>query len=229
MNKKEYKKLTKEPQNNKKKIIIIAIIIIILTIIILQIFIKKPIKNNKIGNNSSSQEIIENLINISSYEAEIEMTVYSNKNENKYKIKQKYEKEGDKEKSSQEIIEPNNIAGIKIVQEENKLTLENSKLSITNIIENYKYITDSCIDLSSFIKEYKKSETKNEEEKDDNIIINIIVPNANPYIKNRTLVIDKKTGNPIKMECKSENKKETVYILYNEVKLKNQEETHTKK
>ena len=79
------------------------------------------------------------------------MTVYSNKNENKYKIKQKYEKEGDKEKSSQEIIEPNNIAGIKIVQEENKLTLENSKLSITNIIENYKYITDSCIDLSSFI------------------------------------------------------------------------------
>ena len=27
-------------------------------------------------------------------------------------------------------------------------------------------------------------ETKNEEEKDDNIIINIIVPNANPYIKN---------------------------------------------
>ena len=31
------------------------------------------------------------------------------------------------------------------------------------------------------------------------------------------------------MECKSENKKETVYILYNEVKLKNQEETHTKK
>ena len=183
MDKKEYKKLTKEPQNNKKKIIIIAIIIIILTIIIVQIFIKKPIKNNKIGNNSSSQE----------------------------------------------IIEPNNIAGIKIVQEENKLTLENSKLSITNIIENYKYITDSCIDLSSFIKEYKKSETKNEEEKDDNIIINIIVPNANPYIKNRTLVIDKKTGNPIKMECKSENKKETVYILYNEVKLKNQEETHTKK
>ena len=64
-------------------------------------------------------------------------------------------------------------------------------------------------------------ETKNEEEKDDNIIINITVPNANPYIKNRTLVIDKKTGNPIKMECKSENKKETVYILYNEVKLKN--------
>ena len=93
------------------------------------------------------------------------MTVYSNKNENKYKIKQKYEKEGDKEKSSQEIIEPNNIAGIKIVQEENKLTLENSKLSITNIIENYKYITDSCIDLSSFIKEYKKVKQKMKKKK----------------------------------------------------------------
>ena len=65
----------------------------------------------------------------------------------------------------------------------------------------------------------KIKNVKNEEEKDNNIIINITVPNANPYIKNRTLVIDKKTGNPIKMECKSENKKETVYILYNEVKI----------
>ena len=101
MNKKNIKKLTKEPQNNKKIIIIaiiIAIIIIILTIIIVQIFIKKPIKNNKIGNNSSSQEIIENFINISSYEAEIEMTVYSNKNEKQIQNKAKIRKEGDKEK-----------------------------------------------------------------------------------------------------------------------------------
>ena len=80
------------------------------------------------------------------------MTVYSNKNENKYKIKQTYNKEGEQEKSSQEILEPSNIAGIKISQEKDKLTLENSNLSLTNIIENYKYITDSCIDLSIFIK-----------------------------------------------------------------------------
>ena len=219
MDKKTYKKLIqKEKKQNKKTIIIIAIIIITI-LSISTIFIKKQFKNNKIGNNSSSQEIIENLINISSYEAEIEMTVYSNKNENKYKIKQTYNKEGEQEKSSQEILEPSNIAGIKISQEKDKLTLENSNLSLTNIIENYKYITDSCIDLSSFIKEYKNNAEKKQEEDSVNIKLEIATANTNPYIKYRKLEIDKKTGKPIKMECKSENKKETVYILYNEVKL----------
>ena len=46
---------------------------------------------------------------------------------------------------------------------------------------------------------------------------------------NKKLYIDRKTGKPIKMQIKNVSKNTTVYILYNEVKLKNQEETHTKK
>ncbi len=41
------------------------------------------------------------------------MLVYSNKNENKYEIVQSYEKNGDNEKSVQEILEPENISGVK--------------------------------------------------------------------------------------------------------------------
>ncbi len=204
---------------NRKKIIMVIIILAVLIFCIIQIFIKKTIKNSKIGNNSSSQEIIENLMNLSSYTAKIEMLVYSNKNENKYEIVQSYEKNGDNEKSVQEILEPENISGVKIIQENDKLILENSRLSLKNIIENYKYITDNCIDLSSFVKEYKNNENKQQNENEDEVILSFIKTDANPYIKNRILTIDKKTGNPKKMECKSENEKTTLYILYNEVKL----------
>ena len=204
---------------NRKKIIIVIIILAVLIFCIIQIFIKKTIKYSKIGNNSSSQEIIENLMNLSSYTVKIEMLVYSNKNENKYEIVQSYEKNGDNEKSVQEILEPENISGVKIIQENDKLILENSRLSLKNIIENYKYITDNCIDLSSFVKEYKNNENKQQNENEDEVILSFIKTDANPYIKNRILTIDKKTGNPKKMECKSENEKTTLYILYNEVKL----------
>lgn len=204
---------------NRKKIIMVIIILAVLIFCIIQIFIKKTIKNSKIGNNSSSQEIIENLMNLSSYTVRIEMLVYSNKNENKYEIVQSYEKNGDNEKSVQEILEPENISGVKIIQENDKLILENSRLSLKNIIENYKYITDNCIDLSSFVKEYKNNENKQQNENEDEVILSFIKTDANPYIKNRILTIDKKTGNPKKMECKSENEKTTLYILYNEVKL----------
>lgn len=204
---------------NRKKIIMVIIILAVLIFCIIQIFIKKTIKNSKIGNNSSSQEIIENLMNLSSYTVKIEMLVYSNKNENKYEIVQSYEKNGDNEKSVQEILEPENISGVKIIQENDKLILENSRLSLKNIIENYKYITDNCIDLSSFVKEYKNNENKQQNENEDEVILSFIKTDANPYIKNRILTIDKKTGNPKKMECRSENEKTTLYILYNEVKL----------
>ena len=49
----------------------------------------KTAKNLKIGNNSSSQEIVDYILNISSYETQIEVEVKSNKNSNKYKMKQK--------------------------------------------------------------------------------------------------------------------------------------------
>ena len=88
----------------KKKIFFLFILFFIFIFFIIYIFfIKNTAKNLNIGNNNNSQEIVNKFLNISSYEAIIEMKVQSNKNINKYKIKQCYI---DKENNYQEIIEP---------------------------------------------------------------------------------------------------------------------------
>ena len=61
---------------------------IILLIVVLVIggifFYKNRVKNLKIGNNKTSQEIVDKILNISSYEVKVTINVMSNKNSNKY-------------------------------------------------------------------------------------------------------------------------------------------------
>lgn len=193
-----------------KKIIIVIIIIIFFICIFF--YINKS-KKNKIGNNSTSQEIIDNILNISSYETVIEVEVNSNKNTNKYTIKQKYISP---DISEQEILKPENIKGIKITKKGNELKIENSRINITKI---YEYMTDNCLDLNTFIEFYKSNEKEIYEEKNDEIILNAENKN-NKYKRYQTLYIDRKTGKPTKMEIKDNSKNTSVYILYREVKLK---------
>ena len=91
-----------------KKIMVVIVIIIVIFFIFF--YINKTKKIN-FGNNSSSQEIVDNILNISSYETIIEVEVNSNKNTNKYIIKQTYIAPDVLE---QEVLEPENIQGIKI-------------------------------------------------------------------------------------------------------------------
>lgn len=196
-----------------RKIIIVIIIIIICVCIFFYINKSKKIK---IGNNSTSQEIIDNILNISSYEAVIEVEVNSNKNTNNYTIKQKYISP---DISEQEILEPENIQGVKITKKDNELKVENSRINISKIYNNYEYMTDNCLDLNTFIENYKLNEKEIYEEKNDEIILNAENKN-NKYKRYQTLYIDKKTGKPTKMEIKDNSKNTSVYILYREVKLK---------
>ena len=201
---------------NKNKILkIIIIIISIMAIFFITFFYITKSKKNKIGNNSSSQEIIENILNISSYEGIIEVEVNSNKNVNKYIIKQTYIAP---DISEQEIIEPQNIKGIKIKKTKNELKVENTNLNISKIYSNYPYITNNCMDLNTFIKEYKQNEKQEYEEKDNEIILET-ENEENPYTKYRTLYISKETGKPTRMEIKDNSKKTLIYILYKEVKF----------
>ena len=48
------------------------------------IFYKNTVKNSKSGNNKTSQEIVDYILNISSYEVQVTVNVTSNKNSNKY-------------------------------------------------------------------------------------------------------------------------------------------------
>ncbi len=200
----------KTQQVNKRKLAIFIVILLMIVSIISIFFIKnnkKTAKNFKIGNNTTSQEIVDNILNINSYNAVIEVRVKSNKNENKYIIKQTYKGE---ENNVQEIIEPTNIAGVKLIREGSVLKLENSKLNLTSLFENYQYISDNDLDLSCFIKEYKQSEKQEIKEKDNEILLKT---------KRKILYINKKTGMPVKMEIQDNNKNIAVYILYNEVNV----------
>lgn len=196
----------------KKNIFILLAIVIIIGIIIFYVFFNtKTVKNSKIGNNSSSQEIVDYILNISSYEAKVEVEVNSNKNKNQYILKQQYKAP---DMSTQEVLEPNNIAGVKIIRNGNQLTIENTSLGLSSIFENYEYISDNILDLSCFIKDYQADEKANWKEENNQIIMI-----TKQEKEEKKLLIDKNTGKPTKLEVKGMNKNNTVYILYNEVNI----------
>ncbi len=190
----------------KKKICVFLIFLIITLVLIFYIFFNNnTAKNLKIGNNTTSQEIIESILSINSYETEIEVKVESNKNQNIYVIKQNY---NGKDNNKQEVLEPSNIAGVKIIKEGKKLTLENTNLKLSSIFENYEYISDNNLDLCTFIEDYKKNSESNYKENNEEIIMKT---------SNKELYIDRKTGKPTEMEIVDTNKKIAVYIVYKEV------------
>ena len=203
-------------KNKKLREQVKSYIIVILILAILIIFLLNKTNVKKIGNNSTSQEIVDYILNISSYEAKIEVEVKSNKNTNKYILKQQYISP---DVATQEVLEPSNISGIKIIKKGNDLKLENTSLNLSNIFENYEYLADNALDLSCFIEDYKESQNSNYEEKDNKIIMNVQTKNENKYRQSKKLYIDKSTGNPLKMEITDTNQNITVYILYNEVKI----------
>ena len=201
-------------QKKLLKIVILLFCVILLSGIAF-FYINKN-KKKKYGNNSSSQEIINNILNISSYETKIEVEVNSNKNVNKYIIKQKYIAP---DISEQEVLEPKNIEGIKIIKNKNELKVENTKMNLIKIYNDYECMIDNCLDLNAFIEEYKIMGKEIYEEKDDEIILTI-ENKSEKYHKNKTLYISKETGKPTKMEIKDNNKKTLIYILYKEVEFK---------
>lgn len=196
-----------------KKIIISIIVILIILISIFYInFNKNTAKKVKFGNNSSSQEIVNYILNISSYEAKIEVNVKSNKNSNKYILKQQYIQP---DISLQEVLEPFNIAGVKIIRKGDELKIENTKLDLTTIINNYEYISENVLDLNCFLENYKLSDKAKYIEEDNEIKMK--VENFNNVEKE--LCIDKTTALPKKMKIIDNNKKSEIYILYNEVNI----------
>ena len=189
----------------KKKYTVIIMFIIVLILII---FISKNMfKKSKFGNNMDSQEIVDQILNINSYIAEIEVQVNSNKNQNKYKIKQEYNTENG---CMQEVIEPLNIAGVKITNKDNILTIENSELSLKNIYENYEELENNNLDLHVFLKEFKDDENSNFEEKDEEIVM---------HCRTKNLYIKKDNLKPEKLIIKGNNQNQEIIIKYINIEL----------
>ena len=195
----------------KNIMIIFGILIIVVVLIFFIFFNDKTAKKMKIGNNSSSQEIVDYILNINSYEATVEVTVKSNKNSNKYILKQQYM---EPDVSTQEVLEPSNIVGVKIIKKGNELKLENTNLNLTTVFNNYQYISSNALDLNCFIEDYKTGEKSETLEENNQIIMKAECNNIE-----KVLYIDKSVVAPIKMEIKDNSKKSEIYILYNEVNL----------
>ena len=201
-------------KKGKKKKIVIACFVVILILIFFLIYYLSLVKNLKIGNNKSSQEVVDNILNMKSYEAKIEVEVKSNKNQNKYVIRQKYKGEND---NYQEVLEPSNIKGVKITKKDGKLKLENTNLNLVSIFENYEYLSENHLDLDSFISDYKECSYSKYKENADEIIMETLSKNDSKIEKK--LYINRKTEMPTKLEIKDANKKIAVYILYIEVNV----------
>lgn len=195
---------------NKKLIIIFACISIFL--IIISIF---NYKKQKSGNNISKSitDIKQYISDISSYEATISVEITSNKNINKYIIKQWYSSPNS---FKQELIAPENIKGLVTLYDGTNLKIQNTKLNLTKIYNDYNCLSGNILSLSSFIEDCKENDIESNETQEE-IIVKVKSGKKNAFYK--TLNIDKKTGKPTKMEITDENQKKLVYILYNEITI----------
>ncbi len=200
----------------KKKIFIIILVIILISVGLFYFFSKNNYKIAEFGNNTikSSDDIKQYILNLKSYQAEINVEISSNKNKNQYKIKQEFVEPN---VFKQEIIEPNSIKGLVTLYDGNTLRIENSNMNLSKIYENYPYITENTLCLYDFIQNYKKNNKQKLEETKNEIIMQ--VENDSKYYTYQKLYIDKHTKKPSKMEITDKNKKMLVYILYNEIKM----------
>lgn len=199
----------------KTIIIIISIIVIILLIFLIQNVYKKINIGNTIIS-KSTEDIINNILNMKSYKAKITAKITSNKNENTYVLEQRNTQNG---KYKQTVLEPSKIEGINIEYDGTNLKIENSKLNLSKIYECYPYITANELVLNSFIEDYKNNTSSKIEETENEIIMNTNLENTNKYIKYKTLTISKKTGKPLKLEIKDSAQNVLVYILYNDIEI----------
>ena len=150
------------------------------------------------------------------YEANIEVTVKSNKNENKYEMNQIIKGNY----SKQEIINPDNIKNLTIELEENKVKILNSKLNMEKVYENYECILNNSLFLNTFSNEFFNNNSKIYEE-DEKIVIEIKLPNnSNTYIKYKYLYLDAESYEPEKLVIKDITQNPYISIIYKDIEIK---------
>lgn len=201
----------------KRNVIIWCFSIAIFGICIFVIFRFWNYKNTKLGNNISDktlQEIEGFVLNISSYDAKIELAVESNKNSNKYIIKQKY---CSPTLIKQEVVEPKNIEGLTVKYDGTNMEISNTKLNLKTIYQDYEYIADNILWLSDFIECYKSNNGTITE--NNGVIVMEVKCDKNKYLVNEKLYIDRNANKITQLIIEDENKKAKIYITYKEIEI----------
>ena len=195
--------------------------IVIFVIIFCMIFVIFNYKNFLFGNNiiknRSNRKIEDILHNSNNYNADVSVTVNSNKTQNLYEIHQEVRDNY----SIQEIMAGEDIKGIKIELDGQNLKISNSNLSLEKVYENYTNMLNNAMFLNSFANDFKNEENdvKCYEENDEIIFEVKINSSQNTYIKYKKLYVNSETLKPTKMEIKDNAKNETICIIYNNIEL----------
>lgn len=191
------------------------LLIILLIIFVLIFFIQRAYKTVKTGNNmsKSTDDLIEYILNISSYEAKLEVTINSNKTSNKYRLEQYFLKPN---YSKQIIKEPKNIENLEIIYNGENLEVRNTNLGLSKIYESYNYLNGNLLWLNFFLENYKND--YHIEENEDEIILSCKIEEYNCKEK---LYISKKSSIPTKLEILDNSNQTKIYIEYKEIKLNN--------
>lgn len=190
-------------------------------VIILLIFFLILYYNTSIfGNNiiiKDENKIVDYVLNdIKEYEAEIEVTVNSNKTQNVYKMKQVESNEY----SSLELLSTGKINGLKIEFKDGNLKVQNTILKLDKIYENYEPIMQNSLFLNAFIQDFKIGEESTTYQEEDQIIFETKVDSNNRYNVYKKLYVDTKTIKPSKLEIKDNTKNTTICIIYNNIEIK---------
>ena len=197
--------------NKNRKLIILGLTVLIILILFAFIYYKTQKNVNNI--NKSTNEIARYILNISSYEADLEVKIESNKNTNKYKMKQLYSKPNI---IKQIIKEPQNLENLTIIYDGNNMRLENTNLSLSKIYKDYEYISQNTLWLSTFIDNFN-DKSKIYDKENEVIIENNTI--YNNYNVKQILYVDKNKCIPTKLEILDNNKNVKIYIKYNEIRL----------
>lgn len=197
---------------SKKKVFIFVLICIIIFSIFYYIFC--ILGNNK---NRNQNEIVDNILKkLENYEADVTVSVMTNKNETIYNMKQIY----NKNESKTIINSPENIKGMVIENTNNTLKITNPIINMEKIYEDYDFILNNDLFLNVFINDYKNNSSEIHEQ-DNELILSIKLNNkTSTYIKYKELYLNKETKLPLKLEMKDDSQKTKICIIYNDIKIK---------
>jgi outer membrane lipoprotein-sorting protein len=199
----------------KKRKLIIGLILIIMIILIF--FISIYYKNKITGNNiniKNNEDIIAYVKNIKNYKANLDVTIYSNKNETKYKIYQEVKND----KSIQIIKEPKEIENLTIEKENNQVIIKNTNLKLEKIYTDYSEYLSNLLCLDSIVKQIKNENIKVKEE-GNTVVLQLENYEKNTYGKYIEIYFNKETKKIEKIEIKDKNQKTRICILYTDIEI----------
>ena len=179
--------------------------VIILLLVFIFLYYNTSIFGNTIiikDENKVAKACLDSLYN---YEAEIEVTIKSNKTTNVYDMKQKVQGGY----SYFEVISTGKINGLKVEFENKNLKITNTELKLNKIYDNYEGIMKNSLFLNNFVDEYKSTNSTTYKENDK-----IIFETGD---KSKKLFVSSKTLKPEKLEIKDNTKNTAICIVYKRI------------